>query len=52
MSNDEKVDNRAGIPLNKPFIGNLLVEDGQFITARKPGDLPMQFSRLLERLQK
>lgn len=30
MSNDAKVDNRAGIPLNKPFIGNIAI-----LTARR-----------------
>lgn len=49
MSNEAKVDNRAGIPLNKPYNGK--IEDGHFITARKPGDLPMQLFRVLERLQ-
>lgn len=28
-----------------------VVEDGQFITARKPGDMPLELARILERLE-
>ncbi|MBO0962900.1 DJ-1/PfpI family protein [Neobacillus sp. MM2021_6] len=36
----------GGVNVDEP-----MVEDGQFITARKPGDLPMELSRVFERLQ-
>jgi protease I len=36
----------GGVYVNEP-----MVEDGQFITARKPGDLPMELSRVFEHLQ-
>lgn len=42
----DEIRDAGGIYVNAP-----LVEDGQFITARKPGDLPMELSRVLERLR-
>lgn len=32
------------------WIDEPVVEDGQFVTARKPGDMPQQLARILERL--
>ncbi|GGE43973.1 glutamine amidotransferase [Pullulanibacillus camelliae] len=32
------------------YLDEPLVEDGQYITARKPGDLPIEMSRIIERL--
>ena len=33
------------------WVDEALVEDGQFVTARKPGDLPVELARLLQRLR-
>ncbi len=32
------------------YVDEPVVEDGQFITARKPGDMPLELARFLERL--
>ena len=32
------------------YLDQPLVEDGQFVTSRKPGDMPLEVSRLLQRL--
>ncbi|PYY44207.1 hypothetical protein DEJ03_12265 [Curtobacterium sp. MCLR17_043] len=32
------------------WIDEPVVEDGQFVTARKPGDMPQQLARIIERL--
>ena len=32
------------------YLDQALVEDGQFVTSRKPGDMPLEVSRLLQRL--
>jgi protease I len=32
------------------YLDRALVEDGQFVTSRKPGDMPLEISRLLQRL--
>lgn len=32
------------------YIDEPVVEDGQFITSRKPGDMPLELARILERL--
>jgi protease I len=33
------------------YIDEPVVEDGQFITARKPGDMPLEMARILSRLR-
>lgn len=33
------------------YVDQPVVEDGQFVTARKPGDMPQQMARVLERLR-
>lgn len=32
------------------YVDEAVVEDGQFVTSRKPGDLPVEMARILERL--
>jgi protease I len=32
------------------YVDAPVVEDAQFITARKPGDMPLQMARIVERL--
>jgi protease I len=32
------------------YVDEPVVEDGQFITARKPGDMPLEMARILDRL--